>query len=225
MEAPRSIAPRCFLWLLPRGPGLKASTPRGSFRRVPLVPGSYLCSPLDHAADFAAAIASLAAFALACALLTISASVRSSTYRRAMVAALAIAACAFASLSRASSSAAACFCCQVTRRASRSAGPRYWRGKVFNHLSIIRRITPSVTRWPRKSRSRECGIESKYFSMSISITHRRSKRSCGEHRQRTESDPGCVKTHTSAKCRKHNSPARHRTSRVQYDFPRPGRPA
>src|SRR6266404_1318079 len=31
-------------------------------------------------------------------------------------------------------------------------------------------------------------------------------------------DPGCVKTHTSAKSRKHNSPARHRTSRVQYDL-------
>src|SRR6516165_7298691 len=31
-------------------------------------------------------------------------------------------------------------------------------------------------------------------------------------------DPGCVKTHTSAKCRKHNSPARHPTSRVQYDL-------
>src|SRR5262249_21303615 len=28
----------------------------------------------------------------------------------------------------------------------------------------------------------------------------------------------CVKTHTSAKCRKHNSPARHRTSRAQYDL-------
>src|SRR5258708_36493489 len=28
----------------------------------------------------------------------------------------------------------------------------------------------------------------------------------------------CVKTHTSAKCRKHNSPARHRTSLVQYDL-------
>src|SRR5260221_4742052 len=34
----------------------------------------------------------------------------------------------------------------------------------------------------------------------------------------TDSDPGCVKTHTSAKCRKHNSPARHRTSRVQYNL-------
>src|SRR5262249_40575789 len=32
------------------------------------------------------------------------------------------------------------------------------------------------------------------------------------------SRPGCVKTHTSAKCRKHNSPARHRTWRVQYDL-------
>src|SRR6266550_3323661 len=31
-------------------------------------------------------------------------------------------------------------------------------------------------------------------------------------------DPGCVKTHTSVKCRKHNSPARHRSSRVQYDL-------
>src|SRR5258705_7902888 len=29
-------------------------------------------------------------------------------------------------------------------------------------------------------------------------------------------DRACVKTHTSAKCRKHNSPTRHRTSRVQY---------
>src|SRR5215475_12592173 len=28
----------------------------------------------------------------------------------------------------------------------------------------------------------------------------------------------CVKTHTSAECRKHNSPVRHRTSRVQYDL-------
>src|SRR5258706_9241891 len=33
-----------------------------------------------------------------------------------------------------------------------------------------------------------------------------------------ESDRACVKTHTSAKCRKHNSPARHRTSLVQYDL-------
>src|SRR5262249_20068423 len=31
-------------------------------------------------------------------------------------------------------------------------------------------------------------------------------------------DPGCVKTHTSAKWRKHNSPARHQASRVQYDL-------
>src|SRR5262245_61340974 len=31
-------------------------------------------------------------------------------------------------------------------------------------------------------------------------------------------DRPCVKTHTSAKCRKHNSQARHRTSRVQYDL-------
>ena len=31
-------------------------------------------------------------------------------------------------------------------------------------------------------------------------------------------DRPCVKTHTCAKCRKHNSPARHRTWRVQYDL-------
>src|SRR5262245_16737968 len=31
-------------------------------------------------------------------------------------------------------------------------------------------------------------------------------------------DRPCVKTHTSAKCRKHNSPATHRTWRVQYDL-------
>ena len=31
-------------------------------------------------------------------------------------------------------------------------------------------------------------------------------------------DPGCVKTHTSAKCRKHNSLTRHRVVRAQYDL-------
>jgi hypothetical protein len=31
-------------------------------------------------------------------------------------------------------------------------------------------------------------------------------------------DPGCVKTHTVAKCRKNNSPGRHHASRVQYDL-------
>src|SRR6516225_8774822 len=31
-------------------------------------------------------------------------------------------------------------------------------------------------------------------------------------------DPGCVKTHTSAKYRKYNSPGRHHASRVQYDL-------
>ena len=31
-------------------------------------------------------------------------------------------------------------------------------------------------------------------------------------------DPGCVKTHTSAKCRKNNSSRRHHTSRRQGDF-------
>src|SRR5262249_33214110 len=31
-------------------------------------------------------------------------------------------------------------------------------------------------------------------------------------------DPGCVKTHTAAKCRKNNSPGRHHASRVQYDL-------
>jgi hypothetical protein len=31
-------------------------------------------------------------------------------------------------------------------------------------------------------------------------------------------DPGCVKTHTSEKCRKNNSPTMHPTSRVQYDL-------
>src|SRR5262245_21157555 len=30
-------------------------------------------------------------------------------------------------------------------------------------------------------------------------------------------DPACVKTHTSAKCRKYNSPARYRTSCAQHD--------
>src|SRR5262245_24647441 len=33
-----------------------------------------------------------------------------------------------------------------------------------------------------------------------------------------ENDRPCVKTHTSAKGRKHNSPARHRTWRAQYDL-------
>src|SRR5215831_9429892 len=45
-----------------------------------------------------------------------------------------------------------------------------------------------------------------------------ANRTSSRHRRRADSDPGCVKTHTSAKCRKHNSPARHPTSRVQYDL-------
>ena len=39
-----------------------------------------------------------------------------------------------------------------------------------------------------------------------------------EERFCTTKTRACVKTHTSAKCRKHNSPARHRTSLVQYDL-------
>jgi hypothetical protein len=31
-------------------------------------------------------------------------------------------------------------------------------------------------------------------------------------------DPGCVKTHTSAKCRKNNSSTRHRAPRMQYSL-------
>jgi hypothetical protein len=31
-------------------------------------------------------------------------------------------------------------------------------------------------------------------------------------------DPGCVKTHTVAKCRKNNSRGRHHASHVQYDL-------
>src|SRR5262249_49064898 len=33
-----------------------------------------------------------------------------------------------------------------------------------------------------------------------------------------QNDPGCVKTHTVANCRKNNSPGRHPASRVQYDL-------
>jgi len=41
---------------------------------------------------------------------------------------------------------------------------------AFSHLSIILRITPSVTRWSRNARRWECGIESKYLRMSMSST-------------------------------------------------------
>jgi hypothetical protein len=34
---------------------------------------------------------------------------------------------------------------------------------------------------------------------------------------RVKNDPACVKTHTSAKCRKYNSPTRYRTSCAQHD--------
>src|SRR6266436_4625079 len=44
------------------------------------------------------------------------------------------------------------------------------------------------------------------------------ERSCSGHHRMAEFDPGCVKTHTSAKCRKNNSPATHRSSSVQYDL-------
>src|ERR1700752_554666 len=38
---------------------------------------------------------------------------------------------------------------------------------AFSHLSIIRRITPAVTRWSRNARRWEYGIESKYLRMSF----------------------------------------------------------
>src|SRR5262245_62025612 len=44
------------------------------------------------------------------------------------------------------------------------------------------------------------------------------KRTLRRHRRMTGRDPGCVKTHTVAKCRKNNSPGRHYASRVQYDL-------
>src|SRR5262249_13260590 len=53
---------------------------------------------------------------------------------------------------------------------------------------------------------------------SASRVRFRANRTLSRHRRMTGRDPGCVKTHTSAKCRKHNSPAKHRTSRVQYDL-------
>src|SRR5262249_379650 len=42
-------------------------------------------------------------------------------------------------------------------------------------------------------------------------------RTLSRHRRMTESDPGCVKTHTIAKCRKYNSPTRYRTSCAEHD--------
>src|SRR6516162_651980 len=51
-----------------------------------------------------------------------------------------------------------------------------WRKKpsstapAFSHLSIILRMTPSVTRWSRNARRWVCEIESKYLRMSISST-------------------------------------------------------
>src|SRR3954470_23417785 len=52
----------------------------------------------------------------------------------------------------------------VRRRKPSSTAP------AFSHLSIILRMTPSVTRWSRNARRWECEIESKYLRMSISST-------------------------------------------------------
>src|SRR5262249_34708380 len=41
---------------------------------------------------------------------------------------------------------------------------------ALSHLSIMRRITPSVTRWSRKARSLSWGMESKYLRTSMSST-------------------------------------------------------
>src|SRR3954462_2954950 len=41
---------------------------------------------------------------------------------------------------------------------------------AVSHLSIIRRITPSVTRWSRKARRWQWAMVSKYFCMSTSKT-------------------------------------------------------
>ena len=65
-----------------------------------------------------------------------------------------------------------------------------------------------------------------FGSMSLIGTWRHSKtadglplsaeeRSCSGHHAMTELDPACVKTHTSAKSRRYNSPTRYRTPRAQ----------
>jgi len=64
--------------------------------------------------------------------------------------------------------------------------------------------------WPRLERV--AGIS------CLNITLRLWRRSSRSKPRLSDYDPGCVKTHTSAKRRKHNSPARHRTWRVQYDL-------
>src|ERR1051326_7000088 len=44
-----------------------------------------------------------------------------------------------------------------------------------------------------------------------------ANRTCRD-RENDVNDPGCVKTHTSAKCGKYNSPMRLRAARRQYDL-------
>src|SRR5262245_7654663 len=44
------------------------------------------------------------------------------------------------------------------------------------------------------------------------------KRSYRKHRLRSESDPGCAKTHTSTKRRKYNSPTRYRAESTQNEL-------
>jgi hypothetical protein len=56
---------------------------------------------------------------------------------------------------------------------------------AFSHLSIIRRMTPSVTRRSRMSRSCECGIESKYLRAPA-----RARRHHHRHRHEAGRIPG-----------------------------------
>src|SRR6266478_6914692 len=90
-------------------------------------------------------------------------------------------------------------------------------------------VGPSKSRPPMSHRKTDLGIPCRSKSAKVVLGRvlinagNGRMSALGANRTRRDggndvNDPGCVKTHTSAKCRKHNSPARHRTSRVQYNL-------
>src|SRR5262249_7065473 len=56
------------------------------------------------------------------------------------------------------------------------------------------------------------------FSAVTFATQSGAERTCGRDGRNDANDPGCVKTNTSAKCRKNNSPTRYRAESAQDDL-------
>jgi hypothetical protein len=87
------------------------------------------------------------------------------------------------------------------------------RPSLRRHVRRVGSRLGRITRGTSQGASRDCRQRKSPYSVRF-----RASRTLKPTSRMTESDPGCVKTHTSAKCRKCNSPTQHRAAYAQHDL-------